>query len=456
MCPLDEATACVHKAKEESTIDGSKERSLPHKSFKERMGTFSLVISFLCPMITLITICFLGWLWWGDRSNGYWRRIVLGDHLKQAIPLASLLITLPASVLATHVTSMIASIAIERHGVSLKHLASVSVVRFSNSGQPPTLWNLLLDMHFFKWPALPILIIPVWITITGIQFCSTLLLSDLAQGFVGGISTTAINASGLSYSSFFIDGEVNPGSPLFFTPDYWIGSLIGFETFAEYSQPASSVEGLDDTGLTLRSFLPIGDQNSRETLQAFQGLASVFDLRVVCARPTLLGLSICGSNPLLFCGNFTIDVPVPDLVGFDGLVKFESKLPAQYGQPDQSKGVPWEMYFLDTIYGGRIASLDPTNNQTLQHTWNPNLNYTSAPSVSLQQDSCWVADNGNSQWGVTLGHSYIVMNASQPVSVLPIGQLNFTSTLSGPWTQVNFSSSNSSQSFSLSVCYDSL
>jgi hypothetical protein len=263
----------------------SQEQNLPWATFKKHIGIFSLIVSFFSPLVLLIALAFLGWLWWGDRSNEYWRRIILQDHLKQAIPLTSLLITLAASSLASLVTSMIASIAVERRGVPLKHLATVSIVRFSTSGHLPALWNLLLTEKYFKKPALPILIIVVWFMVLATQFSSTLLLSDLGQGPVSGISTTGTNSSGLTYSSFYIDEEVNPTSPLFFKPEYWAGSLTTFETFAEYSHTGSSVEGLDDIGLTLRSFLPILEQPEREKLQSFRDSASVFDLRVACARP---------------------------------------------------------------------------------------------------------------------------------------------------------------------------
>jgi hypothetical protein len=172
----------------------------------------------------------------------------------------------------------------------------------------------------------------------------------------------------------------------------------------------------------------------------------------------LSSLSICGSKPLLLCGNFTVDIPIPGLVAPNGSVEFQCKLPAQYDQPDRSKGVAWEICFLDDIYGGLISSLDPTNNQSLKHNWEPGLNFTSNPSTRFQQYGNWVADNGISQWGISLGQGYIIMNASSPLPTPSEGQLSFSSTKTGAWTQVEFSSnsSNPPEQFHMSICYDSL
>jgi hypothetical protein len=450
----DEASVRIQDAgTEELKTSVIPEQIVPKVSFKERVGTFSLIISILCWLGILTAIILFCLLWWGSRSNSTWRRIILGDNLKQAVPLISLLVTYSATGLTALITSMIASIAMECHGVPLKHLASVSVVCFSNSGQPPALWNLLFHRHFFKWPPLPILVTFCWAMFIATQFTSTLLLSDLGQGPVGGVPF-GVNASGLTFASFYIDGKVNPTAPVFSNAEYWTGSLSAFETFAEYSRLPSPIDGLDDTGLTLRAFLPIGDQKSRETLENFNGTASVFDLSIACARPTLLNLNTCGNNTITLCGNFTLDVSISGLVGFDGPVEFDCKLPLQTNQPDQAKGAPWEICFLDTIYGGLIPSLDPTNNQSLKHSWNPKLNMSNSP----QTEGGWVADNGHSQWAITVGHSYIIMNASQPLHLPPASRLNFSSTPSGHWTQAFFSSNltNSSDSFSLSVCFDSL
>ena len=438
---------------EESETAVTPEQIVSKASFRVRLGTFSLIISIFCQIGILTSISLFCWLWWGSRSKSTLRWIILSDNLKQVVPLISLLVTYSVTGLTALITSMIASIAMEWHGVPLMHLASVSVTCFTNSGQPPALWNLLLRKHFFKWPPLPILVIFCWAMFIATQFTSTLLLSDLGQGPVGDVPL-GVNASGLSFSSYYIDGKVNPAAPLFTDAEYWTGSLSSFEAFAEYSQLPSPIDGLDDTGLTLRAFLPIGDQKSRETLEKFTATASVFDLSVACARPTLLNLNICGHGPLALCGNFTMDLSISGLVGFDSPVEFSCELPRQNGQADQAKGVPWEMCFLDTIYGGLIPSLDPTNNQSLKHLWNSKLNMSNSP----QTEGGWIADNGNSQWAITLGHSYIIMNATQPLQFPPIGRLNFSSTPSGYWTEASFSSNvtKSSESFFLTVCFDSL
>lgn len=241
--------------------------------------------------------------------------------------------------------------------------------------------------------------------------------------------------------------------------------MNAFESFAESSQPLSQFrEGLDDTGPTLRSFLPIGDQNTRDALWSFQGLASVFDSRVTCVRPTLIDLSFCQTKPIQLCGNFTIDVPVQGLVSPDGPIEFGSKIAAQYNQNLETRGSPWLLYFLDTSAGRLISALDPTNNKSLEHTWLSKVSLTSSPSIKLQRkDGTWAAMPVNSSdpsWLVDLGHAYIIMNASEP-SQTHIGDhlLWKNSTTSGPWTEVEYWYSNSSvgpEYFRMSICYDFL
>jgi hypothetical protein len=444
---------------------GSQRQNPILATLKRRIGPGTLVIYFVCHVVIVTAVSFLCWLWWGDRLNKSWRRIASGDHIKQAVPLAALCIRLAVSTIITLAISMIASIALERRGVSLKQLPKVSIARFTNTGQPFALGSLLFTKDFSNTLPVPFLVAGVWGTIIATQFTSTLLLSDLGQGPVLGSQTTENMSSGLTSASFTLDGYVNPNSPLFFTPSYWTNAVNAFETFAESSQPAGQfIEGLDDTGPTLRAFLPIGDQNTRDALWSFQGLASVFDSRVTCVRPTLIDLSFCQTGPIQLCGNFTIDVPVPGLVSPDGPIEFGSKIAAQYNQSLETRGSPWLLYFLDTSAGGLIPALDPTNNKSLKHTWLPKVSLTSSPSSELQRNGgTWAAMPVNSSgpsWLVDLGHAYIIMNASEPSQTNPGAHLLWkNSTTSGPWTEVEYwypNSSVRSEYLRMSICYDSL
>lgn len=155
---------------------GSQRENINLTTLKRRIGTGTLVIYFVCHVVIVAAVSFLCWLWWGDRLNKSWRRLVSGDYIKQAVPLAALCIRFAVSAIITLATSMIASIAIERRGVSLKQLPKVSIARFTNTGQPFALGSLLFTKDFSNALPIPFLVAGVWGTIIATQFTSTLLL----------------------------------------------------------------------------------------------------------------------------------------------------------------------------------------------------------------------------------------------------------------------------------------
>ncbi|KAK2732290.1 hypothetical protein CKAH01_02236 [Colletotrichum kahawae] len=65
------------------------------------------------------------------------------------------------------------------------------------------------------------------------------------------------------------------------------------ETFAEYSEAGLVDERVDDTGPTIRAFLPFESTETRESVSTFRGMTRVSDSRVVCLRPILSNLTLC-------------------------------------------------------------------------------------------------------------------------------------------------------------------
>lgn len=53
----------------------------------------------------------------------------------------------------------------------------------------------------------------------------------------------------------------------------WERSPVLGHTFAEYSEPTTLADGVDDTSVTIRALLPIAAQKTREKLRDFQGMA---------------------------------------------------------------------------------------------------------------------------------------------------------------------------------------
>ncbi|KAH6971085.1 hypothetical protein BKA56DRAFT_636019 [Ilyonectria sp. MPI-CAGE-AT-0026] len=171
-------------------------------------------------------------------------------------------------------TSMIASIAVERHGVPRSAVAEVSIARFTNAG-PRSFSKLLLSGATFKcW--IRILTAISLLFFVASEFTSTLLVTDLRESRVSSFDQN------MSYGfTFQMLGTGPPPLPLIgYAFNYWFNKPSSSEIFAEYSQPGKSGEDLDDTGPSIRAFLPIALQSERESLRSFTGMARVVDTRV--------------------------------------------------------------------------------------------------------------------------------------------------------------------------------
>lgn len=107
------------------------------------------------------------------------------------------------------------------------------------------------------------------------QFLSTILITDLYQAQIFGVSQPVEAAT-----------QVGPPSSL-----VWLNSMsvdpTMYPLFAEYSQPAQKHDGFDDTGVILRAFLPIGSSDLRESIHNYTGLGSIINTRVVCSQPSI-------------------------------------------------------------------------------------------------------------------------------------------------------------------------
>ncbi|KAF2669898.1 hypothetical protein BT63DRAFT_454080 [Microthyrium microscopicum] len=261
----------------------------------KRIGVWSLIVVVLSAIVLIFALGFLSWIWYGGRSNSNWRRIMIKGWSKQAVTLSAILIRLAISSLATLATSMIAAIAIERRGVPLHIFPQVSIARYANTG-PDTLWISTFTDKAFLSRRLRLLLILLLTTTIASQFSSTLLLSDFSQGSVTGFSSS--QQVGLASSSMTVAGmdidDIIEDNPL--PPNYWSHYPKQFATFAEYSEPGNSSDAVDDTGVSLRSFLPLSDVTERQNILEYTGAAAVFDTRVVCVQPNFTTLSFNASS----------------------------------------------------------------------------------------------------------------------------------------------------------------
>jgi hypothetical protein len=136
-----------------------------------------------------------------------------------------------------------------------------------------------------------VLVITEALLTVAFQFLSTILISDLNDG----VFTNMENST---------EVRILQGADFVQT---------GLWTFAELSEPFAEGPNFHDTGHTCRAFLPFEEEPQRTQLCKFHGPAPVTDQRVVCARPSLVDLTLDLSTGLLFwllSGQMALDGPL--------------------------------------------------------------------------------------------------------------------------------------------------
>jgi hypothetical protein len=130
-----------------------------------------------------------------------------------------------------------------------------------------------------------------------LQFTSTALLSEVRLGIIP-ITQLLPNISYGYSDQYFMETET-------------LG-IVGYSStkpqyhaFAEFSEQPSIEDGVSDTGLSIRAFLPIGPEASRDLVKNYTGMATLFDTRTVCMRPEVSEIQVealmyrLGSGPSL-------------------------------------------------------------------------------------------------------------------------------------------------------------
>ena len=170
---------------------------------------------------------------------------------------------------------MLASIALETHGVSFLQAATISISRAVTTSPHDLLWSFLNDSKRLRTIVTILFTLSLAMVALASQFISTILLSDLGTGVLD-----MNNASVLTYALNSSNPHPDQGSNFVQTRPAF------YPIFAESREAATSQEnGITDTGTTIRALLPIADANTRQQLQHYVGKGTIFDSRVVCIRP---------------------------------------------------------------------------------------------------------------------------------------------------------------------------
>ncbi|KAI0544799.1 hypothetical protein F4679DRAFT_563568 [Xylaria curta] len=416
-----------------------------------RLGTFIVVINIFTLVGLFISIGFVSWLWFGDEKDAQRRRLILGGYVDIAVTLSSIFIRTAVTTQATTIVAMLAALALESSscgGVRLRDAPAMSVARYSNSGP---LSALLLFWSALKcrcnWPLGLILLATS--TSVASQFTSTFLLKDLANGPIVNLPQSMYNAIGFGFDTWY---ENNMTVLLKQGRNYWASPPASFPSFAEWSEdPKEELDSVEDTGPSLRAFLPIVSPETRTSLQTYDGMADVFDTRVFCSRPVMHFEEpewpyrfLIGT---LMHGNITDEMAKLLRLTENRTSRFNVSI-------DTLRPGNFMFVQLSARGGGMVSNLDPTNNSTTFETL----------TQGQIGNGNWYAKGPINLTHVELGHAFLFL-ARPPI---PDGVYwtsandNISSLIprpaveNGVWLEYPRNETQASGGFKLTVCYDAL
>ena len=289
----DEINVKLDKTLQDSeSIDDADGMTSPPLTSFEKLGLEGAIK--LCISIPLITasLSFLSIFWAtpNQPKSDILRNWILSNSLPTIITVTSLVIragTLGQTALGI---SMIASLALEQFQGRIRDIPTLLIQR-NTQGATSDLLLLLLRRMFGLRDQRPIrLLIPLLLLTTtsfGLQFTSTILLSDLDVGDVAGPPKT--EPLPLGYSKTFVIQHGHTNNDV----DYAGSPPISFPPFAEASLDApQTYQAIDYTGLSHRAFLPFTSQDTRLSLHEFRGYATVVDTTTLCVKPPIQDLTI--------------------------------------------------------------------------------------------------------------------------------------------------------------------
>ncbi|KAE9366524.1 hypothetical protein N431DRAFT_278583, partial [Stipitochalara longipes BDJ] len=270
-------------------------------------------------LVVIAGASFLCFLWWGTIENNLWRHIILNNWAARAITLTSTALRAAVTIQSGLCLSMLAALALEKSAVPLDNVCFVSLMRASGSQ------SLLSTLTDFACPMarrsprqdrllLPAILLTLTLTSLS-QFMSTALFFDATIQLVPGYNKTVEINYDFTYQSVLAGYNYSLVSPL---PLWQADEPSQWPMFAEYSELPAVQDGVSDTGVSLRAFLPLGVQE-RQLVRNYSGKALVLDSRVTCQRPVLDAVNYTADNAiqgLIRPSTLTPRLDSPDTVPF--------------------------------------------------------------------------------------------------------------------------------------------
>lgn len=273
-----------------------------------RIGSEARWILLSTIPIVIAIMSFLGFLWSGRHSNNPWHSIMVNQWIIRSVTISALCLRITTDLQAGVAAAMLASMSLETPFIRLYDAAQVSTIRTGNGRPHNLLIPFFSSMHLKSRARGVVFVIAALLlalTTALLQFTSTVLLSDIRLGSLPGFplkgplaydfvyrysqevaeASRSITVGGWSKYSLFYT------IPLHAAYTGW-QMYPSYQAFGEFSKPLPSTpEGVDDTGILLRAFLPFGDAKSRQTIRNYTGKAMVLDSRVSCQKPAFSNLT---------------------------------------------------------------------------------------------------------------------------------------------------------------------
>ncbi|KAI0466488.1 hypothetical protein F4859DRAFT_507296 [Xylaria cf. heliscus] len=255
-----------------ASVQGNQDKS-PGPSLRlplrQSLGIFSCISIFGGSALTLLAVSFLLFLWvgggpvdGGTKAQPAWRKIALRGWSTQAVTLTSLLIRVISAAQAGLCTSTVAALLLERHGVPISKVVQFSVTRSVNVGAMEFLY--MISSRKVRKVALKLEVLLLFVlalTAFGIQFSSTILISDFGTThLVGDTNRTIINVA-MSPMSIQAPGALS--------------------TFGDVDSSTTLFGEVDSNAD------PAPNQLDRIGLQYFSGAAFLLVSRAACIRPSM-------------------------------------------------------------------------------------------------------------------------------------------------------------------------
>lgn len=279
-----------------------------------KLGKYAILILLVGTVALLGAICLASSLWISADTNSTWRAIILGDYLTVSVTILAETMKQAVSFLVGILAAMLAAISLERSDILLKDAASMLSI-WARSGAGSILELCLMHLRRINRPSNGTVFFPIFAVLAALAFSFSQVIRIIPASDLGlqpMPEYPALSATRLGWASATGPVKVFTRSDKDIISSVWLRRAAAYPTFAEYSEPPGEEDGIKDTDVTLRAFLPYSSAQMREETFEYEGRTIVLDARVTCQVPDLQHQrieTIQGGGPLILTGTGKVRAP---------------------------------------------------------------------------------------------------------------------------------------------------